>query len=151
MGRGSFAHVLMFVGGGVLISLILIILGWHGWLGADIQASISRPLDALYKLYKSNDTDIERVARIIGVIVTALTGLFGMIHGYLYSERNLPNRLEAYIKNCKTLIVKDREFLLNELANSHQSTSPKLIYLPFVDQRKRHLTRFIRRADQVEC
>jgi len=85
--------------------------GWEGWLGKPIQGGIKGVLDPLLGRIP-NPEFLDRLARVLGAVGTALTAAFGVYKGIYYADRNLPERLKQLLGRADEHLKHSREPLL---------------------------------------
>lgn len=109
------------VGFCILVVLgVSIYAGWEGWLGPAIQTRVKGALDPLISLFP-DPALLDRIARVLGAIGTALTAAFGVYKGIYYADHNLPERFKQFLQRADEKLRGDRKPLL--LSPSHVPAS----------------------------
>ena len=91
--------------------------GWEGWLGKPIQGAIRDALDPLSGRIPNHEF-LDRLARVLGAVGTALTAAFGVYKGIYYADRNLPERLKQLLGRADERLKRSREPLLTAVTEA---------------------------------
>lgn len=83
--------------------------------------------NAFIGYYGENEPIFDLGFRVVGIAITVITGLFGLHKALYFAERQLPARLQEYIKTKKNeQIVQDRDQVLAKLATLPQEVMSSL-------------------------
>ena len=119
----SFSYWLILVSFGISVGVLLLFGMWVGWWGAPAQAWLQSTTEPWIIFYQANEAASDLFVRSLGLAGTVLTGVYGLYKAYYYAERNLPKRLDDFIKTVQNeVLVEDRDYLLEEYASASQGS-----------------------------
>lgn len=91
----------------------------QGWFGPGPRGQIEKAIELVIAHYSANEPVFELAFRALGLAATGVTGLFGIYKALYFAERNLPKRLEAYIKRIRNKsLIEDRDRVIARVMQS---------------------------------
>ncbi len=105
-------------------------LAWEGWFGNAAQTQLRLFMEPVAQLVRHGEW-VERMARLLGALGTALTAAFGVYKGIYYADRNLPERLKVALQKTDERLRRDRVPLLNALTEvgGRERVRPSVFYV----------------------
>jgi len=109
---------------------VVVYVGWEGWLGAPIKASIRTLVEPLLSKIPNADV-LDRIARVLGAAGTALTAAYGVYKGIYYADHNLPERLRQFLSRADDRLRRDRLPLVQAIteARAGERARPSVFYV----------------------
>jgi hypothetical protein len=116
----QWAHRILLCGGILLaigVALYAGLQGWLWWLWPGAQARLDSIMTTLSELFPAFEK-LERMVRLLGATVTAITAALGVYTGIYYAKRNMPARVREYLAEADQRLLADRTPLLAAVSGS---------------------------------
>ena len=94
----SFAQRLLVLFGCSCLLVFLFVVVWTGRLGPGSQLWLLDHVEPILQFYRENEQAVANAIRFVGYLGTGFMGLWSLHKAYYFSERNLPERIQAYIE-----------------------------------------------------
>ena len=122
-------HVFLAAIGAVLLMAVVGILAGTGSLGPEVKLVFADTVKRIHDYYLVNEKVIDGIAKIGGLLVTVIGGLATIVTGYVYADRNLPYRLQAYLEKSNQQVVAGRRDILRVWEESRTSIRSRSSFL----------------------